>query len=135
MKLLQEFKAFAFKGNMIDLAVAVIIGAAFGAVIASLVKNIIMPLLSYVMPGDSYRTWQIGRVEIGAFLAEAVNFLIIASAVFLVIVKLLGTLMKRVVPVPAPKDPPMRECPFCLSMIPVRARRCSHCAADLPPAS
>ena len=65
-KLWQEFKAFALKGNMIDLAVAVIIGAAFGSVINSLVKNILMPVLSYLLPSpEGYRGWHIGRIEIG----------------------------------------------------------------------
>jgi large conductance mechanosensitive channel len=131
-KLWQEFKTFAFKGNMIDLAVAVVIGAAFGAVIASLVKNIIMPALSYMTPGEaSYRTWQIGRVEIGAFIAEVINFLIIAAAIFLVVVKLLGSVLKRAQPAPPPAGPTTKECPFCLSVIPLKARRCAHCIADL----
>src|SRR5512143_1040784 len=91
-----QFKAFALKGNMIDLAVAVVIGAAFGAVINSLVKNVIMPVLSYVIPNKGgYLAWAIGRVEIGAFLGELVNFLIIALAIFLFVVKVIGALMKK----------------------------------------
>src|SRR3954469_20285038 len=84
-----EFKNFAFKGNMIDLAVAVVLGAAFAKVIDSIVKQIIMPLISYVDPGKGhgYETWALGRVQIGPVLAELVNFLLVALAVFIVIVK------------------------------------------------
>lgn len=127
----QEFKAFAFKGNMIDLAVAVVIGAAFGGVVNSLVKNIIMPLLSYAIPTEGgYRAWHIGKVEVGVFLGEIVNFLIIAAAVFLIIVKILGTLIKKAAPPPV-KEPTTKECPMCLSVIPIKARKCGHCTADL----
>ena len=133
-KLMQEFKGFALKGNMIDLAVAVVIGAAFGAVVNSLVKHIFMPLISYVVPSQGgYQTWMIGRIAVGAFIAEVVNFLVVAMAVFLVIVKVLGTLVKKAAPPPAPEQPTTMECPLCLSMIPIKARRCAHCAADLEP--
>src|SRR4026207_1026229 len=95
-RLWQEFRNFAFKGNMIDLAVAVVIGTAFGKVVESLVKHIIMPILSYVIPNQGgYQAWHIGRLQIGTFLSEILNFLIIALAVFIVIVKMIGYLMKR----------------------------------------
>jgi large conductance mechanosensitive channel len=186
----QEFKAFAFKGNMIDLAIAVVIGAAFGGVINSLVKDIIMPSISYVTsgaasaahkaanvahetasavgvtsrPSDTQPTdtqpaqtappapaaapppaaadqktvdfsWTIGRIKIGNFIAELLNFLLIAFAVFIVIVKLLGSVMKRVGSTPGPSEPTTKECPFCLSVIPIKARKCAHCTADLPASS
>src|SRR5690606_24254941 len=97
--LFDEFKNFAFKGNVIDLAVGVIIGAAFGKIVASLVEKIIMPLVSVVMPGDqSYTEWKwvINGKDIpyGAFLGEVVNFLIIALVLFIFIVKFLGWVMK-----------------------------------------
>lgn len=93
---LEEFKAFAFKGNMIELAVAVIVGGAFGKVIDSLVKSVLMPLISYLVPseGGDYRTWTLGRIEIGAFLGEFINFLLVAFAVFITVVKLTQILMK-----------------------------------------
>ena len=131
----QEFKAFAFKNNMVDLAVAVVIGAAFGAVIKSIVDNIIMPLVAYVTPSMSYTEWHVGKVMIGKFLADLLNFLIVALAVFVTIVKLLGAVMKRVGSTPAPSEPTTKECPFCLSVIPVKARKCAHCTADLPEAA
>jgi large conductance mechanosensitive channel len=130
--LIQEFKAFALKGNMIDLAVAVVIGGAFGNVITSIVKNIITPLIGYVTPNTKFADWHIGRVMIGNLLDDVMSFLLIALAVFLVIVKLLGSVMKKAGPAPAPSEPVTKECPFCLSVIPIKAVKCGHCTADLP---
>lgn len=98
--LLNEFKNFAFKGNVVDLAVGVIIGAAFGKIVDSLVKHLIMPLISVVMPGEQgYLTWKwiINGKEVpyGLFLGEVLNFLIVALALFIFIVKFLGWLMKN----------------------------------------
>ena len=129
MKLWDEFKAFAFKGNMIDLAVAVVIGKAFSDVIGALVANVIMPIVSYVpLAKGGYETWMIGNIKIGEFLAALVNFIIIALAVFLCIVKLTSMVVKK--PAPA-AGPPMKECPLCLSTIPAAAKKCAHCTADL----
>lgn len=112
--LLEEFKAFAFKGNVIDLAVGVIIGAAFGNIVNSLVKNLIMPLIAVVMPGDqSYTAWKwvINGSEIpyGVFLGEIVNFLIVALALFIFIVKFLGWLMKSKKQEAAAAPPPLTK--------------------------
>jgi large conductance mechanosensitive channel len=95
----QEFKTFAFKGNMIDLAVGVIIGAAFGKIVDSLVRHIIMPLIASVTPSDGgYKGWKVtisgSDVLIGEFLGEVVNFLIVAVALFLFIKKFLGWIMR-----------------------------------------
>jgi large conductance mechanosensitive channel len=129
MKLWDEFKAFAFKGNMIDLALAVVIGGAFGGVVNSLVKDIIMPIVGHIVPNEAgYLGWKVWGIGIGSFLGELVNFLIIAAAVFLVIVKLVGSVVKKPEP---PAGPPMKECPLCCSNIPVKARKCAHCTADL----
>ena len=99
MSLLEEFKAFALKGNVIDLAVGVIIGAAFGKIVDSLVKHIIMPLVAAVTPGDQgYKGWKLtvngSDILIGEFLGEVLNFLIVALALFIFIKKLLGILMR-----------------------------------------
>jgi large conductance mechanosensitive channel len=129
MKLWDEFKAFAFKGNMIDLAIAVVIGTAFGAVVSSLVKEVIMPIIGHIAPDQkTYADWSVWNIAIGKFLAELVNFLIIAAAVFVVVVKLMGSVMKKSEP---PPGPPMKECPMCCSNIPAKARKCAHCTADL----
>ncbi len=98
--LLDEFKSFAFKGNVVDLAIGVIIGGAFGKIVDSLVKNVIMPLISTITPGEKgYEGWSatINGVEIpyGQFLGEVVNFLIVALALFIFIKKFLGWVMKE----------------------------------------
>jgi large conductance mechanosensitive channel len=97
LSLADEFRQFAFKGNVIDLAVGVIIGAAFGKIVDSLVKHVLMPLISVVLPGDQGYVgwkWVINGKEIpyGLFLGEVINFLIVSLAVFLFIVKFLGWL-------------------------------------------
>ncbi len=97
--LVDEFKSFAFKGNVIDMAVGVIIGAAFGKIIDSFVKHIIMPLVSLLLPGEQgYLNWKlvVGAKEVpyGLFIGEVVNFLIIAAVLFVFIVKFLGFITK-----------------------------------------
>jgi large conductance mechanosensitive channel len=97
--MLEEFKNFALKGNVVDLAIGVIIGAAFGKIIDSLVKHILMPLISLVMPGEQgYLAWKWvvngKEVPYGLFIGEIVNFLIIALALYIFIVKFIGMIMK-----------------------------------------
>ena len=223
-----EFKAFAFQGNMIELAVAVVIGAAFSNVIHAMVTDIINPSIGHVVASvravkdetaavaqtaaskvglttrpatgpatapatapamaagpmvptapvvastgglpvdptvaamaEAFReamrsqatppappappaapapeavkavdfTWVVAGYPIGHFIGELINFVIIAFAIFILIVKLLGGMVKRVGGTPKPGEPTTKECPECLSIIPVRARRCSHCTAVLP---
>lgn len=108
--LAEEFKNFAFKGNVIDLAVGVIIGTAFGKIVDSLVKNVIMPLVSLALPANhGYLEWKWRGVAYGQFIGEVVNFLIVAAVLFLFIVKFLGWVMKSkkeeaVAPPPLTKD-------------------------------
>jgi large conductance mechanosensitive channel len=112
--LLDEFKAFAFKGNVVDLAVGVIIGGAFGKIVDSLVKNIIMPFVSVIIPGDqSYVTWELvlngKKIPYGLFIGEVVNFVIVALALFFFIVKFLGFITrakKAAAAAPAAPPPP-----------------------------
>jgi len=111
LSLFEEFKNFAFKGNVIDLAVGVIIGGAFGKIVSSLVDNIIMPVVSLIMPGDSgYKdpALTIGgkTVPYGAFLGDIVSFLLLALALFVFIVKFLGWLMKSKAAAAAVAPPP-----------------------------
>jgi len=114
LSFLEEFKNFALKGNVIDLAVGVIIGVAFGKIIDSLVKHIIMPLISVILPGEQgYLGWKwvINGKEIpyGLFLGEIVNFLLVALALFIFIVKFLGWLMKAKKEEAAAPPPPTRD--------------------------
>ena len=106
LSLLEEFKNFALKGNVIDLAVGVIIGAAFGKIVDSLVKHILMPLVGLLVPGDQgYLGWKVvvGAKEIpyGLFIGELVNFIVVALALYIFIVKFLGLVMKSKEAAPA----------------------------------
>jgi large conductance mechanosensitive channel len=113
LSLLEEFRNFALKGNVIDLAVGVIIGAAFGKIVDSLVKNIIMPLVGLLLPADQgYLGWKVAvgakEVPYGLFIGELVNFVIVAFALYLFIVKFLGYVM-RSKQAPAAPPPPTRQ--------------------------
>ena len=99
MSLLQEFRAFALKGNVVDLAVGVIIGAAFGKIVDSLVKHVLMPAIAAVLPfSQTYAAWKLfingKEIPYGLFIAEVVNFFVVAAAVFFFIVKFLGWVMR-----------------------------------------
>lgn len=135
--MLKDFKAFLLRGNVVDLAVAVVIGAAFGAVVTSFVTDIITPILA--IPGStdfSGLTFDInGSVfRYGQFLNALVAFVSIAAAVFFFVVKPINTLMAR-----RKTEPDVasvtRECPECLSSIPLAARRCAFCTATVAPAA
>lgn len=132
----QEFKNFAFKGNMIDLAIAVIIGGAFGKVISSLVEHILMPLIAAILPNSGgYQELAVtingSEVKYGLFLGELFNFLIVALAIFIAVVKTLGALQRLAAKPPEPGEPTTKECPYCLSNIPLKATRCAHCTSEV----
>jgi large conductance mechanosensitive channel len=128
----KEFKEFAFKGNVIELAVAVILGIAFGAVIASLVGDILMNLVAAVIgqPDFSQLTFTVNDAEIryGAFLNALINFLLVALALFFVI-KAVNRASRK----PADEEPTVRECPYCMTTIPARATRCNACTSEVQP--
>ncbi len=129
MSIKDEFKAFVMKGNVIDLAVAVVIGAAFGKIITAFVDGIVMPLVTYVLPANiKWEEWVLGKFRIGTVLGATVNFLIIALVVFLVLVKFLGKFIKKE---EAPAAPATKECPACLEQVPLKATRCKHCTSQL----
>ena len=112
--LFEEFKQFAFKGNVVDLAIGVIIGAAFGAIVKSLVDDIIMPLIGVILPGDrGYEgwTWHVGTKTIpyGKFVGAVVNFLLVALVLYLFIVKFLGWIMKSQQEQAAAPAPPTKD--------------------------
>jgi large conductance mechanosensitive channel len=114
VSLLQEFKAFVLKGNVVDLAIGIIIGAAFGKIVDSFVKHIIMPFISVLMPAqNSYLEWKLvmnGKpIPYGLFIGEVVNFLVVAAAVFIFLVKLLGWMMRTKEETAAAPPPPPRE--------------------------
>ena len=137
-KIFAEFKAFALQGNIIDLAVAFVIGAAFKQVVDALVADIIMPLIGLIqaaMPGATkgYEQWQWHHFLFGHLLYTIINFFIVAAAVFIVIVKVVGNVLKAATSkAAAPSEPTTKQCPMCLSIIPIKAIKCAQCTADLP---
>ena len=130
MSVKDEFKAFIMKGNVIDLAVAVVIGGAFGKIVMAFVDGMVMPLVTYVLPANiKWEEWVLGKFRIGAVLGATVNFLIIALVIFLVLIKFLGRFIKKE---EAPASPPStKECPACLEVVPIKATRCKHCTSQL----
>src|SRR5215207_4214126 len=127
--MLKEFKEFAIRGNVMDLAVAVIIGGAFGKIITSLVNDVLMPLVGLVLGGVNFSelTLTIGNAVIawGAFLQSVVDFVIIAFVVFL-LVRALNRLKRQ-----EPTTPTTKECPHCFTTIPLKAARCPNCTSQL----
>jgi large conductance mechanosensitive channel len=131
MSTLTEFKKFLFRGNLVDLAVAVVIGLAFSAVVNALVADLITPIIAAIFGKHDFSalTFTInGSVfRYGAFLNALIAFVSIAAAVFFFVVKPVNYLMSR----RAQEDPDTKECPECTSAIPVKARRCPECTAQL----
>ena len=130
------FRDFILRGNVVDLAVAVIIGAAFGAIVTSLVSDVINPLIAGTVgqPDFSHIIVHVGKgeVKIGNFIDHVISFLIIATVVYFGMVVPINSLLNRFKkPVPA-TPPATRQCPECLSDIPIAARRCSHCGQPVP---
>lgn len=142
----QEFKKFAMRGNVIDLAVGVVIGGAFGKIVASLVADIIMPLVSLVMggmdfagkfvslDGNTYPTIAAAQeagaatLNYGLFIMAIIDFLIIAFSIFMV-VRAINKMKKPEEPVA--EEPTTKECPFCKSQVAIAATRCPHCTSEL----
>lgn len=133
---MKEFKEFVSRGNVMDMAVGVIIGGAFTAIVTSLVNDILMPLLSLLTGGFDFASLCIvlgkgegaATLNYGAFLAALINFLLIALVIFL-LVKGLNKLARKKEEKPAPAD--TKECPFCKEQIAVSAVRCPHCTSQL----
>ena len=147
MSILSEFKEFAMKGNVVDLAVGVIIGTAFGKIVDSLVKDVVMPVIGRLLGGVDFkhlyvnlgeRTFETMEaaekagaplVKYGIFINTVVDFVIIAFAIFMAI-KVMNRL-KRAEEAAPQVEPTTRECPHCLSTIPLKATRCPHCTSQL----
>jgi large conductance mechanosensitive channel len=132
--MLTEFKQFILRGNVIDLAVAVVIGAAFGAIVTSLVENIITPIIGAIggQPDFSGLTFTINNSEIryGAFLNALLSFLIIAAVIFFAVIKPMNAILTRMRTEPTP-DPLTGKCPLCLSEVQVGATRCPFCTQEI----
>ncbi len=131
--MLKEFKEFVMRGNVLDLAVAVIIGGAFKSIIGSLVNDILMPLIGLVLGGIDFASLNatVGNAVIayGAFIQAIVDFLIIAFVIFILIKAANKTQKEQ--PAPPPAEPTTKECPHCFTEISIKATRCPNCTSEL----
>ncbi len=135
--MLKGFKQFLMRGNVIDLAVAVVIGAAFGAVVTALVKDLITPLIAAIggKPDFSAIIFTVNgsKFLIGDFVNALVSFLMIAAAIYFFVIVPYNALMARMRRGEVPPDPTTQKCPECLSEVPIGAKRCAHCTSPLAP--
>jgi len=135
MNLLKEFRQFLLRGNVVDLAVAVVVGAAFGSVVTALVQDLITPLIAAVggQPDFSQLTFTINNstFRYGHFINAVLSFIIIAAVVFFLVIRPLNALFARARHQPPP-DPTTKKCPECLSTIPLQAKRCAYCTSEVP---
>ena len=133
---MKGFREFILRGNVVDLAVAVVIGAAFGAVVTSMVEDLLTPLIAAIggQPDFSDIAFEVNRSRfaIGEFVNALISFLVIAAAVYFFVVVPVNRLMSRFKTEPEPVET-VRECPQCLSKVPQAARRCAYCTSELPP--
>ena len=131
--MLKEFRDFAMRGNVIDLAVAVIIGGAFGKIIGSLVNDILMPLIGLLLGGVNFSelSFTVGEAIVlwGAFVQAVVDFVIITCVIFFIIRAVNKT--KKQEPASPPAEPTTKECPFCCTEISLKATRCPYCTSQL----
>ena len=131
---MRDFKEFLLRGNVVELAVAVVIGVAFGALVTSLVENLVTPLIAAIGGQQDFSaldfTINDSVFRYGAFINALLSFLVIAAVVYFLVVKPVNALMNRKKTEP-PVDERVRECPECLSSIPADARRCMYCTTQL----
>ena len=130
--MLSGFKKFILRGNVVDMAVGVVIGAAFGGVVTALTKDLLTPLIAAVVgtPDFSAIKFTINKstFPLGDFVNACVSFLLISAAIYFFVVTPVNALVARTRKDPAPADPTTKKCTECLSEIPIDARRCAHCA-------
>ncbi len=135
---LGDFRKFILRGNVVDLAVGVVIGAAFNSVVQGLVKDIITPLIGAFVNVNSFEVYKFGwrgqTFAIGDLIGVLISFLVTAAVVYFFVVKPINALEDRFRPKQQAVSPTTRECPFCLSTVPLKATRCAYCTAQLPPA-
>jgi large conductance mechanosensitive channel len=129
------FRDFVLRGNVIDLAVGVVIGAAFGAVVTSFTANVLTPLIAGIVgkPDFSYIGFTLNgsRIMLGAFLNALISFLLVAAAIYYFVVLPVNAFMARMKRAEAPVPPGTKKCPECLSEVPIDARRCAYCTTPI----
>ena len=145
MAFVEDFKKFAFKGNVVDLAVGVVIGGAFGKIVSAVVADLVMPIVSLVLPGGDWRNSGLVLrtaadpkdnvvLKYGDFLGAVLDFFVVALALFLIVSRIIKAAEGRFA---KPGDPPpaVKECPACCETVPAKATRCKFCTSDLPAAA
>lgn len=148
MQILKDFKAFAMRGNVVDMAVGVIIGGAFGKIVTSLVNDVLMPPIGKLLGGVNFRDILISLdgkayqsldeavkagapvIKIGLFVNTVVDFLIVAAVIFLTVNKVMAMAAAKPAPA-APAEPATKDCPECLESVNIKARKCRHCGSAL----
>ena len=134
MKALNDFKTFILRGNVVDLAIGIVIGAAFGGVVTAFVKDLITPIIG-IFGGFNFPGWSFtvngSTFLIGDFINVVLGFLIIAAVVFFFVVRPVNALIQRSKRGAKPADPTTRDCPYCLNSIPVQATRCGFCTSEV----
>lgn len=143
MAFIEDFKKFAFKGNVVDLAVGVVIGGAFGKIVSALVADLVMPLVALILPSGDWRNNGLVlrhgakpaddvMLKYGDFLGAILDFFVVALALFIIVSRLIKAAESRMAG-PAKVDAPTtRECPACCESVPLRAKRCKFCTSELP---
>ncbi len=132
---MKGFKQFLLRGNVVDLAVAVVIGAAFGGVVSAFVKDLLTPLIAAIVGKPDFSAFFFelngSRFLYGEFINAALAFLLVSAAVYFFVVLPINTLIQHFRNAPAPADPTTKKCPECLSEIPIAARRCAFCTSPV----
>lgn len=133
--MLKDFRKFILRGNIVDLAVAVIIGAAFSAIVTALVKDLVTPLVAALFGKPSfeklYITWNHSIFMYGDFLSSVVSFLLVAAVLFFLVIQPINKINALANRNKKPEDPTKKKCPRCLSIIPTAASRCAFCTSEL----
>jgi large conductance mechanosensitive channel len=133
--MLKGFKQFILRGNVVDMAVGVVIGAAFAGVVTAFTKDLLTPFLAAIVGKPDFSAIQFtingSMFAVGDFINALVSFVLVATAVYFFVVTPINALVSRMRKAPAPADPTTKKCPECLSEIPIDAKRCAHCAQPL----
>ena len=146
MAFIDDFKKFAFKGNVVDLAVGVVIGGAFGKIVSALVADLVMPFVSLVLPGGDWRNSGFVLktaadpkdnvvLKYGDFLGAVLDFFVVALALFVIVSRIIKAAEGRLAKPVDAAPPAIKECPACCETVPAKATRCKFCTSDLPAAA
>ena len=142
MAFIEDFKKFAFKGNVVDLAVGVVIGGAFGKIVSALVADLVMPIVALVLPSGDWRTAGLVLKEAekpadnvvlkyGDFVGAILDFFVVALVLFIVVSRIIKAAEGRLHPKADEPPPAVKECPACCETVPAKATRCKYCTSDL----